>query len=228
MAIKKNMGVLTQCCLLTIICCIVLLCGCGQDPVPEPPLEKNRLLIDAMNKMKKQSHGLALARLDKLKVIYPNNPNLLALRETEYDNIFIQKIQSGLDNGNVDTALLIIDRAEKSKPLSETLLNIKSELVALRTLNRALLAIAKSSSSDELNDAIKQARELIKGYPVAQSYLPLLVKYEKFAKQMAVNEHKNAKLDLASDFEIEKKRSKTDQQLVKVLAAQVEVENTKK
>ncbi|MCF6176033.1 MAG: hypothetical protein L3J71_09730 [Victivallaceae bacterium] len=225
MAIKKNMGIFTQCYLMTIIFCTVLLCGCGQDSIPEPPLEKNRLLIDAMRNIRKQKHGLALARLKKLKIIYPDNQHLAAVIGIEYDNIFVQKIQSGVDQGNLKAALLIIKRAEKIKPLSPSLLKIKQELLHLNALNNALLAIENPSSSTVLNDAIKQARQVIKEFPVAQSYLPLLDKYDQLAAQMAVDEAKNARLDLVSDLKIEKNRSKTDRKLVEILAAQVEVEH---
>jgi tetratricopeptide (TPR) repeat protein len=207
---------------------MLLLCGCGQGKTPEPPLAKNQLIIDAMQNIHKQSHGAALARLKKLKVIYPNNSQLLALSETEYDNIFILKIQSGLNQGNIDTALSIINRAEQSKPLGETLLDIKQNLITLKALNDALLILEKPRSADKLNDAIKELRQLIKKYPEAKSYSPLVAKYEKFAKQMALNEDKNAKLDLAADLQIEKNRTNPDQQLIKVLTAQIAVENNKK
>jgi hypothetical protein len=217
--------VAAQCWLVVFALSSFLLCGCGQDSIPEPPLEKNRLLIDAMQNIRNQKHGLALARMKKMKIIYPENQHLAAIIGIEYDNIFVQKIQSGVDQGNLKAALLIIKRAEKIQPLSPSLLKIKQELMHLNELNNALLAIENPSSSTVLNDAIKQARQVIKEFPAAQSYLPLLDKYDQLAAQMAVNEEKNARLDLASDLKIEKNRSKTDRKLVEILAAQLEVEH---
>ena len=137
-------------------------------------------------------------------------------------------IQSGLDQGNIDTALSTIDQAEQGKLLGETLLEVKQNLPALKVLNDALLILKKPHSADELNDAIKELRQLIKKYPETKAYLPLLVKYEKFAKQMAIHEDKNARLDLVADWQIEKNRTNPNQQLIKVLAAQIAAENKKK
>ncbi len=228
MAIKKNMGVVTQYWLVATIFSTLLLCGCGQDSTPEPPLEKNRLLIDGLQNIRNQKHGTALARLAKLKVIYPDDQHLAALQATEYDNIFIQKIQSGIDKGDIKAALLIIERSERIKPLSETLEKIKDELVSLNTLNEALSKLKHPGSSSVLMTAIKQARQAIKQYPKAEKILPLLNKYEKFAHKMALIEARNAKNDLAADLTIEQQRSKPDRQLIKVLTAQVEAEKIKK
>ena len=228
--IKKSFNhVATQCWLVVFaLSFLLLLCGCGQDAIPEPPLEKNRLLIDALQNIQQQKHGVALARLAKLKVIYPDNQQLSALQATEYDNVFIQKIQSGVDKGDVKAALLITERSERIKPLSVALEKVKYELMLLNALNEALLEMKKPRSSSVLIAAIEQARQAIKKYPKAKFYLPLLDKYEKFAHKLAQNEAKNAKLDLSADLTIEQQRSKPDQQLIKVLAAQVEAEESQK
>lgn len=223
---KKYIGPMTVRLSLMAVAGILLLCGgCGQQAIPDPPLGKNRLLIEAMENVQHQHHGVALARLKKLQVIYPDNQHLASMGETEYDNIFIQKIQSGLDKGEIATTLSIIKRAEDSRALNQTLNNIKDELLQLNALNNALAKLAKPASASAIKDAVKQARQLIKKYPAAKSYLPLLAGYDKLADRMAKDEVVNAKLDLASDFETEKHRRHPDQELVNVLAAETEVEH---
>jgi hypothetical protein len=223
--IKNTRSIIVKFQLLVVMTGILILCGCGQEPIAEPPLEKNRVLIDALRNIRDQRHGVALQWLKKLKVIYPDNTHLAMMCETEYDNIFIQKIQSGLNKGDIASSLSIIKRAEKSQVLNQSLHNVKEQLLQLDALNNALAIIGKTNSSATLMDAVSKAQQIIKKYPAAKSYLPLLAKYEKLAAQMAVDEENNAKSDLASDFKIEKNRKKMDKDLVKILAAQTEVEN---
>lgn len=210
--------------LCLLLCGALLLWGCEQKSIPEPPLDQNRLLLDALQNIKAQHHDIALARLQKLKLIYPDNVALAALIDTEFDNIFIHKVQCSLANGNLDAALQIIQRGLKMRPLDPQLIATKEKLRQLQQVKSSFDNLAQQNNAKALQSAIKQAAALLKKHPELKDYRKILQTYRKLAQLMEKDELNNARLDLAADLKTVKQISPKNRALIGTMQAELEIE----
>jgi hypothetical protein len=202
---------------------ILLSAGCGDQKVPDPPIEKNDLLVDIFRNMRGKKHDIATSRLAKLKAVYPKNINIDELKEIEYDNMFIKKIQSSVDNNDLNAAERYLNRALDEQKLHVALLDLRKELSCLKALQNAVNTMKAPDSSDSLNVAIAQLEDIIKEYPQAESLEGLVKEEKKLSARMDAWEQRRAMFSLMAEYKNEKSNSQSE--IATIISAQLKAQN---
>lgn len=217
-------GVFMRSFIFPVVIVIIILAagGCSDNKTPEPRLSHLRLVADLFISMQNKDHHNAVILIGKLKAVMHDNVFLSTLEESETGNIFITPAQKELDQGNIANSLKIINDGLNQHPLNSYLIKCRDELLMLEQFQKNITAAVNPRSAAELKAALDQLDKLLEAYPPSAAKIKSFVDTKKteFAA-MDLYEQKRAFSSLVSEYELQ---MKTDRELAKIIAAQIEYE----
>ena len=141
--------------------------GCSKESAPEPPVSRAELTQRLFEALQTKRDADALAIVDKLLALDNDDSDLIEMRERIVGNICTRKVQSWVNQGNLDAAHQYIVRQRRLYPTMPKLRILESEVNELVTLRNAAISLAAAKDVKSLEEALSKIEPLAAKYPYA-------------------------------------------------------------
>lgn len=152
----------TICGLLTLAG--VMMTGCSDNTPPDPPLARAELTSRLYDTLRQGRDADALAIIEKLLALDPDDADLLEMQDRITANICARAMQANIDQNQLDEALKLVQQYRKQYPMLTILRVYENEIADLIKLRDAASELAAA------NDVVSLAAALEKIAPMAAKY----------------------------------------------------------
>jgi len=168
--------------------------GCGKKQAPTPPKNRPELINDTLNVLKERQHEVALKKIERLRELEPTNVFLANLEILERNNAIIAEAQQEIDKYNLKKALSIINDGIKKFGRHKDLMNASKKLSLASKIEDLLEKFKDPQDALALRQTAIHLKKISEKYnsakpftPIAERYLKLADKMEKWEKQEAIS-----------------------------------------
>ncbi len=148
---------------------IMLTSGCGDQDISNPPTARAELTARLFDALQFHRYDDALAIIDKLLAIDPDDVELMDMRNRIIANACTVKVQQFVNLNQLEKALQTVVAARKSHPILPQLTALEEEIRSLIALRNAANALAKAKNIPELAAALEKIAPLANKYPQAKA-----------------------------------------------------------
>ena len=103
--------------LMAAFCLMLFAAGCKQEEVPDLPIARAELTVRLMESLNYKRYDEALGIIDKLLALYPDDVELMEMKNRVIVNKCIAKVQPCVDQGKLEEALTIVRSESKNHPM---------------------------------------------------------------------------------------------------------------
>ena len=147
---------------------LLLAAGCSEEQAPEPPVSRAELTCRLFEALDANRDHDALAIVDKLLALDNNDADLMEMRERILGNICTRKVQTLIDQENLDEAAKYVAIQRRRHPRLPKLQILENEVAELITLRNAARKLADAASPADLDLALRKIEPLSTKYPQAK------------------------------------------------------------
>lgn len=179
-----------------------LITSCGKEKAPDPARSENKLVFELFNTLENKDHKATLKKVERLRVLNPDNIFLANLENTERVNLVITEVNKKLKNDNLTGAVKYVKKTESHYPNLTKLKPIKDELEKLYKIKLLVDKTEKAKKAAQLRASIARL-EYITMYKSKNSFLKAYLKSKReLAARMTIVESKRLNLlDLLLDID---------------------------
>ena len=153
--------------LMAAICLILLAAGCKQEEVPDLPIARAELTARLMESLNYKRYDEALGIIDKLLALYPDDVELMEMKNRVIVNKCTAKVQLCIDQGKLEEALAIVRSESKKHPMIRKFNIMEDQLKKLIALRDSVKRLADAREIPELDDAINNFEQILRDFPMA-------------------------------------------------------------
>jgi len=179
---------------------VILIAGCGQEAIPDPPLIKSKTVLDTFTALEQCEHEVAIKKISRLRELDPNNVFLANLEVLEKNNSVIKAAQEKIDDNDLKGALATVSDGIMKYGRHDNLMNVQKKLKIITKIEDILEIFRSPRDSDQLLGAAKQLKKIGDVYKPSAIFLPLAKEKISEAKVMHNWEIKRAVIDLVSQM----------------------------
>ena len=197
-----------------------ILCGCSKGKAPPSlPTQKADLVLEMFASLEKGDHKAALAKVERLRALEPDNIFLANLEARERNNVILAEVQKCLDEGNMDGAYKALDKGILEVGREPALEDARAELARISEASILLDGVADARNAAELSRNASRLLELSKSYPAAAFTLDFAESKIREASTQVVRERGMAIDDLCREINMGAVRGEADVGLLYALLA---------
>ncbi|MBO7328928.1 MAG: hypothetical protein J6W00_09180 [Lentisphaeria bacterium] len=138
---------------ITFLAVFFLLCGCERKPHTPPPVERVALVVRFFDSIKNKDYPSAVRQGYNIFNLDRNQNNVQTLIYLQESNEAVIEAQKLIDQGKVNQALAVIERALKLYPQNNTLESSRAKLRQLRNAEYLIASMKKARSSSAMISA---------------------------------------------------------------------------
>lgn len=150
---------------------VLILAGCDRKG-EQLSTERSELVLRFFNSMKLGDAEAAARQGEKLRAMDSGNDFVGDMVSIQQGNSFIRRAQSKLDGGEVNAALVEVERGLSAYPANRALLAARGQLRQLRHADKLLTAMREAKTSSEKTAALTAAST-----GLSSNISPALAKY---------------------------------------------------
>ena len=157
------------CIALAAVLVSLLASGCGDRNKIAPPSARAELTARLFDALQFHRYDDALAIIDKLLAIDPDDVELMEMRSRVITSACTVKVQQFVDQNQLDKALQTVVTARKNNPVLPQLIALEEEIRGLIALRDAANVLAAAKTIPELAAALEKIAPLAAKYPQAKA-----------------------------------------------------------
>ncbi len=156
------------------LCCVLsgalllLAAGCSEDAIPDPPVSRSELTARLYDALKFNRDQEALAIIDKLLALAPDDAELMEMRGRVVANECVRKLQVLVDAGKLNDALKLVRETRQKNPHLQRLTMLEEDIVNLIELQVCARNLSTADKIPELTAALEKITPLAAKYPQAR------------------------------------------------------------
>jgi len=197
---------------------LLLLNGCGKAQAPEPPLTNSRLLLQILAALQEKSHDTAYNQISRLLEAKKSDVFLTILQNNELCNIYLEKAQRQLDQGQFKEAGKTIQDAMLTYGRNPTFLAAQRDIETLSKIQALMPAVDHPANGSQLEKNTTQILKLLDTLPDANGYRAGFQRLQQQARVTQLRENDRALFSLYS--EIVRLRAAGDEKLANLLTSE--------
>ncbi len=149
--------------------CLILSCSKANN-APQPPHLKALLVSELFSALRQGNYEMASNRIDRLRELDPDDVALQSIQINVQNNLVMQRVQTELDKGEIDTAIKIIDDFSVKNGQTSDLRDAVRELTVLKDIKTAINnAVAQYNSNSRFSNISQDG---------SHSFLPRIISQE--------------------------------------------------
>ena len=180
---------------------LILGSGCSKREVPPPPKTQPELLLEVYDSARKNQHNATLLKLQKMRALDPTSVFLADLENTVRFNRLTGVVNTYLQMGHFEAALNALQDYEKRYGYSEYTSSARERLELIVQLDRQLRQIKQTNRSDQLEQKIKELRNLAKNIKLSPKIVNFVRKKESMIPELRKIEEKLTNQELLCETE---------------------------
>ena len=153
---------------VSILALLLTLSGCSESKVSDPPTSRAELTVRLFDALKGRRYTDALAILDKLQTLEPEDADLMEMRDRLIVNICTGKVQEYINNGKLENAQTYLRWQRKKHPMLHNLRMLEEDVNNLIDLRNAANRLANAATIPEIASALENIAPLAARYPDAK------------------------------------------------------------
>lgn len=153
---------------VSILAVLLTLSGCSERKVSDPPTSRAELTVRLFDALKYKRYTDALAILDKLQALEPEDADLMEMRDRLIVNICTGKVQEYINAGKLENAQKYIRQQRKKHPMLTKLRMLEEDVNNLINLRNAARRLANAATIPEIASALENIAPLAARYPDAK------------------------------------------------------------
>ena len=155
-------------CCGTLLLSAVIFSGCSDSQVPDPPSARAELTGRLYEALQYKRDAEALAIINKLLALEPDDVDLLEMRDRVTVNACTRAVQTHVNSGNLDKALQVVNKYRQEHSTLPGLKVLQARISELILLRDCAANLAAANDISTLVTQLEKIAPLAAKYPQAK------------------------------------------------------------
>ena len=173
---------------IAVLLLFVLGAGCSKRDVPPAPKTQPELLLEIFDAARKQQYNATLLKLQKMKALDPTSVFLAELENTVRFNRLTAVVNTYLQMGHFEAALNALQDYEKRYGYNDDTGRARESLSLIVSLDRQIRLVKQAERSDQLDQEIKNLKNLAKNIKLSPKIVNFMQKKESMLPDLRKKE----------------------------------------